>query len=320
MRSPTAALGKNSVLVCREMSTDGRRLVGDEQIVVDGRNGVHPTIEGPKFYKRGEWYYILAPAGGVKPGWQLAARAKSPLGPYEAKRVMEQGTTHINGPHQGGLVELENGENWFVHFQDHGAYGRRDASQPGALGRRLAADGPRPRWQRRRRTGNYPRESRPSVAASRPDPSRRPTRSMARLGCSGNGRAIRGPNGCRSPHRPGWLRLYAAPAPPGDLTMVPNQLLQKFAVARVHRDHAAAIRTGRQGRQGRPRCHGPDVRWPRRAPQGRCPAARTDQNTVLGPGGEDQVHASIANVDGPLWLRVTVADGAKCRVQLQPRR
>ena len=46
------------------------------------------------------------------------------MGPYEVKRVMEQGSTNINGPHQGAWIELENGEDWFIHFQDRGAYGR----------------------------------------------------------------------------------------------------------------------------------------------------------------------------------------------------
>ena len=116
--------GKNAILVANEMSSDGRQVIGEEHLLVDGRNDVHPTLEGPKWYRRNGWYYILAPAGGVKPGWQLAFRAKQPFGPYEAKLVLEQGTTDINGPHQGGWVELANGENWFLHFQDLGVYGR----------------------------------------------------------------------------------------------------------------------------------------------------------------------------------------------------
>ena len=43
---------------------------------------------------------------------------------------MDQGKTQINGPHQGGWVELKSGENWFVHFQDRGAYGRVVHLQP----------------------------------------------------------------------------------------------------------------------------------------------------------------------------------------------
>ncbi|MEH7386259.1 hypothetical protein V7147_12700 [Bacillus sp. JJ1521] len=36
----------------------------------------------------------------------------------------------INGPHQGGWVETETGESWFLHFQDKGAYGRIVHLQP----------------------------------------------------------------------------------------------------------------------------------------------------------------------------------------------
>ncbi|HYX08262.1 MAG TPA: glycoside hydrolase, partial [Bacteroidales bacterium] len=51
-------------------------------------------------------------------------------GPYEAKIVMHQGNTDINGPHQGGIVQLKNGNWWFMHFQDHGAWGRVDLLEP----------------------------------------------------------------------------------------------------------------------------------------------------------------------------------------------
>jgi beta-xylosidase len=54
----------------------------------------------------------------------LALRSKNVFGPYEHKKVLHQGNTAINGPHQGGLVELDSGESWFVHFQDKGVYGR----------------------------------------------------------------------------------------------------------------------------------------------------------------------------------------------------
>lgn len=57
-------------------------------------------------------------------GWQMAARSKNVYGPYEARRVLEQGDTPVNGPHQGGWVRTASGEDWFVHFQDKGCYGR----------------------------------------------------------------------------------------------------------------------------------------------------------------------------------------------------
>ena len=36
----------------------------------------------------------------------------------------------INGPHQGAWVETPEGEDWFLHFQDKGAYGRILHLQP----------------------------------------------------------------------------------------------------------------------------------------------------------------------------------------------
>lgn len=115
--------GFNSILTLRRMSPDGLSLIDSGKTVYDGHDN-HPTIEGPKLYKRNGYYYIFAPAGGVKPGWQTILRSKNIYGPYEDKVVLEQGSTDINGPHQGGLVELDSGESWFVHFQDRYAYGR----------------------------------------------------------------------------------------------------------------------------------------------------------------------------------------------------
>lgn len=121
--------GFNSVLTVRELSADGTRPVGDPVIVFDGGNDNH-TVEGPKFYKRDGWYWILCPAGGVATGWQLAMRSKSPYGPYECKKVLSQGKTDVNGPHQGAWVHTAFGEDWFLHFQDKGCYGRVLHLQP----------------------------------------------------------------------------------------------------------------------------------------------------------------------------------------------
>ena len=113
-----------SVLTVREMSADGTRPIGQPVIVFDGNGTENRTCEGPKFYKRDGWYWIMCPAGGVPTGFQLAMRSKSPYGPYEHKIVLAQGKTDINGPHQGGWVHTKYGEDWFLHFQDKEAYGR----------------------------------------------------------------------------------------------------------------------------------------------------------------------------------------------------
>ena len=119
-----------SVLTVRELSADGTRAIGQPVIVFDGNGTENRTCEGPKFYKRDGWYWIMCPAGGVPTGFQLAMRSKSPFGPYEHKIVLAQGKTSVNGPHQGGWVHTKYGEDWFLHFQDKEAYGRVVHLQP----------------------------------------------------------------------------------------------------------------------------------------------------------------------------------------------
>jgi beta-xylosidase len=115
--------GIKSVLMVSRMNSEGTKLLGNSVMVFDGHKN-HPTVEGPKFYKRNGFYYIFAPAGGVAPGWQLVLRSKNVFGPYQDKIVMNQGNTDINGPHQGAWVDTKTGEHWFLNFQDLGAYGR----------------------------------------------------------------------------------------------------------------------------------------------------------------------------------------------------
>lgn len=115
--------GIKSILTVNKLSPDGTAVLDEGVLVFDGHDN-HPTVEGPKFYKRNGYYYIFAPAGGVATGWQLVLRSKNVYGPYEEKIVMDQGSTPINGPHQGAWVQTTTGEDWFIHFQDKQAYGR----------------------------------------------------------------------------------------------------------------------------------------------------------------------------------------------------
>jgi beta-xylosidase len=119
----------NSILTIKQLSPDGLKALDEGKMVYDGHDR-QPTLEGPKLYKRNGYYYIFAPAGGVTNGWQLVLRSKNIYGPYEEKTVMAQGSTPVNGPHQGGYVETQTGEGWFIHFQDRGAYGRITHLQP----------------------------------------------------------------------------------------------------------------------------------------------------------------------------------------------
>ncbi|WP_114778763.1 glycoside hydrolase family 43 protein [Botryobacter ruber] len=121
--------GIKSVLTVNKMNPEGTKVIDEGVIVFDGHEN-HPTVEGPKFYKRNGYYYIFAPAGGVSTGWQLVLRSKSVYGPYEEKIVMDQGKTPVNGPHQGAWVDTKTGQDWFIHFQDLEAYGRVVHLQP----------------------------------------------------------------------------------------------------------------------------------------------------------------------------------------------
>ncbi len=121
--------GIKSVLAMKQMNGEGTKIIDEGKLIYDG-HGIDPTVEGPKIYKQNGWYYIFAPAGGVSTGWQIVLRSKNIYGPYERKKVMEQGDSPTNGPHQGAWVQTTTGTHWFIHFQDKEAYGRITHLQP----------------------------------------------------------------------------------------------------------------------------------------------------------------------------------------------
>ena len=121
--------GVNSLLTVYKMNAEGSAVKDDGKHVYDGHD-LDPTVEGPKFFKRNGYYYLFPPAGGVGTGWQLALRSKNIYGPYERKVVMDQGSSKVNGPHQGAMVQTPSGEYWFLHFQDNWVYGRILHMQP----------------------------------------------------------------------------------------------------------------------------------------------------------------------------------------------
>lgn len=112
-------------IIVHRMSADGRKLLDEGTTVYEG-----PIAEGTKFMKRNGYYYLIIPEGGVGTGWQTVLRAKNIYGPYERKIVLEQGSTSINGPHQGALVDTPDGTWWFYHFQETPVLGRVVHLQP----------------------------------------------------------------------------------------------------------------------------------------------------------------------------------------------
>ena len=112
-------------IIIHKMSPDGKQLLDEGVTVYTG-----PTAEGTKIFKMNGWYYLSIPEGGVAQGWQTILRSKNIYGPYEKKVVLERGSTGINGPHQGSLVDTPDGQWWFYHFQSDGAMGRVVHLQP----------------------------------------------------------------------------------------------------------------------------------------------------------------------------------------------
>lgn len=132
--------GLQNVIVLQRMDAEGSRTTGPGVRIIEGDKlppvrtsiGMRPwqTTEGPKLYKRNGWYWLFAPSGSVKGGWQGVFRARKLTGPWEGRNVMDQGTTRINGPHQGAWVTTPSGQDWFLHFSDADSYGRQVHLQP----------------------------------------------------------------------------------------------------------------------------------------------------------------------------------------------
>ncbi|WP_455593536.1 glycoside hydrolase family 43 protein [Bacteroides sp.] len=81
-------------------------------------------MEGAHAYKINGKYYLTCPAGGTE-GWQICLRSDHIYGPYEYKLIMNDDSSYpSNGLHQGGMVQLKNGDWWFIIMQDRGAIGR----------------------------------------------------------------------------------------------------------------------------------------------------------------------------------------------------
>ena len=202
--------GVNSILTINRMSADGTKLLDDGKLVVDGRNGKYRTLEGPKLYKRAGYYDVF--------------------GPYEGRIVMDQGHTEINGPHQGGWVELKSGESWFVHFQDRGVYGRVVHLQPV----RWVDD-----WPVIGSDEDGGGKGEPVLQYKKPDVGRNyPTMvpqttdefDSRKLGLQWQWEANYQKGWMSLAERPGWLRLFAVKIPDTatNLWVIPNLLLQKL--------------------------------------------------------------------------------------------
>lgn len=118
-------------ITMHEMAPDASRLIGPGRTLIEGEDiPGFIVLEGPKLHRRDGWYWVFAPAGTVPVGWQSVFRSRNIWGPYEERTVLAQGSSPVNGPHQGAWVDAADGSDWFLHFQDRGPYGRVVHLQP----------------------------------------------------------------------------------------------------------------------------------------------------------------------------------------------
>jgi beta-xylosidase len=297
-----------NVLTMLELDATGTKVIDDFGWVINGNKlPNYTTLEGPKLAKRNGWYYVFAPAGGVKPGWQSVFRSKNIRGPYEDRIVLAQGKSPVNGPHQGALVDTPTGENWFIHFQDKDAYGRIVHLQP-------------VRWENDwplmgtgvvtgAATGEPVLVHRKPAAPPQPvavpptsDDFNSPT-----LGLQWQWQANPGPGWFSLTTKPGTLRLIAQPEPvPGNLYDSPALLLQKFPALEFTMtavlDASTAAQTGLI-------VFGYDYAWIGLRD------GQLVQVTVMKASEKPVTTEQVAleKVSGPVHLRVDVSEGGQCR-------
>lgn len=302
-------------ITLNRLSDDGLRTIDEGRVVIDGdRLAGYTTLEGPKIYKHGGFYWIFAPAGGVKTGWQSVFRSRVIEGPYEDRIVLHQGTADVNGPHQGAWVDTPSGRDWFLHFQDLDAYGRvvhlepmawRDDGWP-AMGTNVDGSGkgePARTWTKPAAPG--PRQIETPQTSDEFD--------AGRLGLQWQWQA--------NP-RDGWLQiahgslrlLSQRTASPANLWSTPSLLLQKFPAPEFTATAAVDFLPQAEGEAAGLIVFGRSYAWVgvTRTAAGLRVAVHVLENADTAAAAAETEVASTAAPGSRLWLRVTVGAGARC--------
>lgn len=121
------AYGNGTIRVA-QLNADGTAQVRAQQVFQTPSSV--GTLEGSRFYKRNGYYYIWVtkPANG-----QYVLRSSSPFGPYEMRQVLLDLPGPISGggvPHQGGIVQTQAGDWWYMAFTDAYPGGRMPTLAP----------------------------------------------------------------------------------------------------------------------------------------------------------------------------------------------
>ncbi|WP_328855533.1 family 43 glycosylhydrolase [Microbispora hainanensis] len=107
----------NTQISVAQLSADGKSEVRSQQVFSTPSSV--GTLEGSRMYKRNGAYYIFLtrPANGQ----YVLKSTNGPFGPYEMRQVLLNMGGPVSGggvPHQGGLVQTQNGAWYYMAFQD----------------------------------------------------------------------------------------------------------------------------------------------------------------------------------------------------------
>ncbi|MDE3084787.1 MAG: glycoside hydrolase 43 family protein [Verrucomicrobiota bacterium] len=308
--------GISNRLTLLHLSADGTKALDDGQVIIDADKIPNwRTLEGPKLYKRAGYYYIFAPAGGVTDGYQAVFRAKKIAGPYEHRIVLDQGRTQINGPHQGAWVDTPAGEDWFLHFQDRGAFGRVVHLEPMTW---------RDDWPVIGSDPDGDGKGEPVLVHKKPDvgrdyPAAVPQTSDEFAGSvpglqwqwQANPRPDWSPAGAQT----GWLRLACVPRPPPgkNLWLAGNLLLQKFTGPAFSATTSLKFEPAISGESAGLIIFGADYAWIglRKSEKGLQVAEVVCQDAAV----KGQIEQDVAVIDAPsekVFLRVNMNESATC--------
>ena len=138
---------KSVIAIC-ELNAEATKAITPSRIIFDGHEA-HETCEGPKIYKRGDYYYIFHPAGGVPTGWQVVLRSKNIYGPYRPgtrRHFRQRASSRSLGRHTCGRRLV-------LAFSRRRRLWPTGASPTHEVDRRMAGYRHRQGWRRMRRAG-----------------------------------------------------------------------------------------------------------------------------------------------------------------------
>lgn len=305
--------GISNLLTLNRLSPDSHRVVDEGTVIINADQlAGWSDLEGPKLYKHAGYYFVFAPAGGVAAGYQAVFRSRNIYGPYQWRIVLEQGSTSINGPHQGAWVDTPSGEHWFLHFQEIPAFGRVVHLQP-------------MRW----RSDYWPEigsqvNGKGEPVLSHPKPAGLVSEILApassdnfdhpRLRLQWQWQANSRPEWASLSASIGALRLRCVPlAMEENHWLAPHLLLQKFSAPTFVATTTALFAPQQSGDRAGLMVFGYDYAWIGFRQLGRVIQLVMVTCSSAQKGTPEHVAAAIEIKNPQVYLRVAVSEGARCQ-------